>query len=146
MPEKTQFYLSFLHCCSRLFLIQWFTKTKLTHLGSQISANLATGHWAEKKPVHGRHSLYSKCYFFGFSSYRTNFCNFSLASERNNRQRYELWTAFIKEVPFCTSFFTQSCAWINFRSMKFYGWDMCLRLCCSSMLMFKVCCLLKDMD
>ena len=87
-----------------------------------------------EKTVHGRHSLYSKCYF-GFSFCNTDFCNFSLASERNNRQRYELWTAFIKEVPFCTSFFTQRCAWINFRSIKFYGWDMCLRFCCPSMLL-----------
>ena len=84
---------------------------------------------------HGMHSLYTKCYFFGFSFYKTNFCNFSLASQRNNRQRYELWTAFIKEVPFCTSFFTQRCTWINFRSMKFYGWDMCFRLYCYSMLL-----------
>ena len=78
-----------------------------------------------KKTVHGRHRLYSKCYFFGFSFCNTDFCNFSLVSERNNRQRYELWTAFIKEVPFCTSYFTQRCILINFCSMTFRAWNMC---------------------
>ena len=115
---------SFLHYWSPLFWIQWFPKTKLTNLGSQISACFATGQWAEKT-FHGRHSLYSKCYFFGFSFCNTDFCNFSLASEINNRQRYELWTAFIKEVPFCTSYFTQRCILINFCSMTFRAWNMC---------------------
>ena len=138
MPAKTEFLFDpstvFFNYLSHLFWIQWFPKTKLTILGSQISACFAKGQWAEKT-IHGcRHSLYSKCYFFGFSFCKTNFCNFSLASERNNRQRYELWTAFIKEVPFCTSFLPQRCAWINFRSMKFYCWTMFFCLCCCSML------------
>ena len=78
----------------RLIPHQWFPKTKLTNLRC-----FATGQWAQKNSSWYWHNLYSKCYFFGFSFYKTNFCNFSLASERNNRQRYELWRPFIKEVP-----------------------------------------------